>query len=126
MITIPQLVVSAWQRRKDLCVLSTMSNDGMPNSIWILCADIIDEDTLLIADNFMDKTLANVLSESRGSFLMLAPERESYQFRGRLAYHQDDSMHQHALQKWPRPQFPVKGAVTLKVDEIYSGAERII
>lgn len=122
----PQQVLNAWGRREDNVVLSTVSPLLSPNSIWILCADIISDDGILIADNFMHKTLTNVLSASRGSLLMLAPQRESYQFVGQLAYHQDDAMHQLALEKWPRPKFAVKGAVSLTVDEIYAGAERIV
>jgi len=126
MKSIPEQVISAWVRREDNMVLSTVSTHQSPNSIWILCADIIGDDCILIADNFMHKTLANILSASRGSLLMLAPERESYQFVGQLAYHQEDKYHQLALEKWPRPKFAVKGAVILTVDEIYAGAERIV
>ena len=125
MPSIPTSVLAAWQQREDNCVLTSISSDGTPNSVWILCVDIIDEDTLLMADNFMVKTQINSLAECYGSLLMLAPERVSYQFKGRLAYHHDDPMHELALQKWPPPKFPVKGAVTLSVDKIYAGAEEV-
>jgi len=41
---------------KDLVFLSTASPDGIPNVVPIGFARPIDEDTILIADNYMNKT----------------------------------------------------------------------
>ena len=45
---------------KDLIFLATASPDGTPNVVPIGFARPIDEDTILIADNYMNKTRKNL------------------------------------------------------------------
>ena len=46
-------------------VLSTASLEGAPNSVPIGSKKIIDDETVLFSDQFMNKTLANMKSNPK-------------------------------------------------------------
>ena len=48
----------------------------------ILCAELVGDEQIVIANNSMQKTLENVTAGCRGSLLFIAPEREAYQIKG--------------------------------------------
>ena len=77
----------AWLQREPRMVLTTMDANCVPNTIWILCAQLLGDDKVVIANNAMQKTLDNVSRGCKGSLLYLAPEREAYQFKGKLSHH---------------------------------------
>ena len=47
---------------KDLVFLATASEDGIPNVVPIGFARPVDENIILIADNYMNKTRSNIES----------------------------------------------------------------
>ena len=57
---LPQEFIAAWENRQALMSLSTVDNNSQPNSIWLLCAELIDETRISIANNAMTKTLQTV------------------------------------------------------------------
>lgn len=125
MKSIPSVVSAAWGQREDRMVFATVGADGMPNVIWILCAHL-EEGRVIIADNFMSKTKANVEAGSRGSLLFIAPERKAYQIKGTLKYHAAGPVYEAMKHGWLDAKFAGKGAVELVVEEVYCGAERLL
>ena len=126
MKTIPPIVCAAWEQREERMVLSTAARDGMPNAIWVICAKRVDDRRIVISDNFMNKTRANIQVGSRGALLFIAPERKAYQLKGRLIYHIDGPIYEDMKSNWLNPKFAGNAAVELIVDEAYCGAEKLL
>jgi len=124
MAKLNQRVRHAWDRKDEKLVFATVDRRGTPNIVWVSCVKIIDDERVLIVNNYFQKTLDNALSGSAGALLFIAPEREAYQIKGTLSYHADDAVYRD-MKAWLDPKFPGVGAIVLAVTEIYSGAERI-
>lgn len=118
-------VQDAWDTREPKLVLTTVSPDGIPNSIYVLCVHKSAEDRVVIADNFMDKTKANILAGGKGSLLFLAPERRAYQLKGRLSYHTDGPVFDAMKNGWLDAKFAGRAAVELQIEEIWFGANSV-
>ena len=74
--------LEAWQNHDERMVLTTISQNNQPNSIWVICAKLINDEQFVIANNAMHKTLQNIKNGSKGALLYIAPEREAYQVKG--------------------------------------------
>tara|TARA_R110002096_G_scaffold244612_4_gene436794 strand:+ start:779 stop:1156 length:378 start_codon:yes stop_codon:yes gene_type:complete len=125
MNTLPEAFLDAWEKREPRMILTTVNSSGEPNAVWVLCVNKLDNNRILIANNFFSKTLENILAGSQGSLLMIAPEREAYQIKGSLEYHTDGPVYTD-MKDWLDPKFAGVGAVILNIESIYYGAEKII
>ena len=125
MPTLPEAAHDAWLNRERRMVFTTADSDGVPNSIWILCAELVDGDKLVIANNSMSKTLENVELGGKASLLYLAPEREAYQIKGTIEHHPDGPVYDD-MKSWLNPNYPGRSAVLLHIEEVYYGAERLV
>ncbi len=125
MAALPDSVLQAWKQRSGPAILATADSDGMPNAIYCTCVRIFDEDTIVVANNYFDKTLRNILAGSRGALLFLTAEEESFQIKGTVEYHVDGPIFEH-MKSWNPPERPGRGAAALKVEEVYNGASRIL
>ena len=117
--------LEAWQNHDERMVLTTISQNNQPNSIWVICAKLINENQFVIANNAMNKTLQNIKNGSQGTLLYIAPEREAYQVKGTLEYYEDGPVYDD-MKSWLDPKFPGKGAVVLTIEEVYYGAEQVV
>jgi predicted pyridoxine 5'-phosphate oxidase superfamily flavin-nucleotide-binding protein len=117
--------LEAWNNHDERMVLTTTNQDNAPNSIWVICAKLINDEQFVIANNAFSKTLQNINLGSRGSLLYIAPERESYQVKGKLEYHTDGPIYDD-MKNWLDPKFPGKGALALNIEEVYYGAEQVV
>lgn len=124
MSTLPQSFNEAWTNREARMIFTTVSTSGEPNAVWVLCANKLDDQRILIANNFFNKTLKNIQSGSQGSLLLIAPEREAYQIKGSLEYYTDGPIYQD-MKDWLDPKFAGVGAVILNIESIYYGAEKV-
>jgi len=125
MSSLPQAFLDAWDQREPRMILTTVNQASEPNAVWVLCVNKLDDKRILIANNFFNKTLENILTGSHGSLLMIAPEREAYQIKGSLEYHTDGPIYTD-MKSWLDPKFAGVGAVILNIESIYYGAEKII
>jgi|TARA_B110000908_G_C10010346_1_gene338259 predicted pyridoxine 5'-phosphate oxidase superfamily flavin-nucleotide-binding protein len=125
MSALPQAFLDAWDQHEPRMILTTVNKASEPNAVWVLCVNKLDDKRILIANNFFNKTLENILAGSHGSLLMIAPEREAYQIKGALEYHTDGPIY-NDMKAWLDPKFAGVGAVILNIESIYYGAEKII
>lgn len=125
MARLNQRVRNAWDNKEAKLAFATADREGTPNVVWVSCVRNIDDERLLIVNNYFHKTLENTLSGSSGSLLFIAPEREAYQIKGTLSYHTDDDVYKD-MKAWLDPKFAGVGAVVLTVTAIYYGAEKIV
>ena len=82
---LPKEILNGWKEREKTIVLTTVSSDGMPNSIWATCADMYDEEVVVVADNYFAKTKQNLAAGTPASVLFLTKDRTSYQLKGKAS-----------------------------------------
>lgn len=123
MTTLPETVQKAWDDRKGAIILTTVNQDGVPNAIWASCVSMFDPEHLIVADNFFDKTRANIKAGSQGSILFLTNEGKSYQVKGEIEY--DTSGKYYEDMKCWNGERPGHAAAVLCVTEVYSGSEKL-
>jgi predicted pyridoxine 5'-phosphate oxidase superfamily flavin-nucleotide-binding protein len=125
MSALPEKVSEAWENREGPIILSTVNEDGIPNAIYATCVSKFSEDTIVVANNYFSKTLKNILSGSKGSILFITKEGKSYQMKGSIEYHKDGRIFED-MKKWNPKKHPGHAAAALKVEEVYTGAERLL
>ncbi|MCQ2086173.1 MAG: pyridoxamine 5'-phosphate oxidase family protein [archaeon] len=102
--------------------LATSSKEGIPNVVPIGAMFLQDDETLWIVDNFMKKTLKNIIENPIAAFDVWVPGEEmSYQIKGVLEYVTSGGDYEKA-REWmlARKPLPAKGLVKMKFTEIYS------
>ena len=124
MASLPEVVSKAWDEREGAVILTTVDADGVPNSIYATCVSKFAEDTLVVADNYFDKTRANIKDGSKGSILFITPEGKAYQVKGPIEYCESGEVFDD-MKKWNPEKHPGHAAAALKVESVYSGAEKL-
>ena len=108
-------------------VLATATADGTPNAVPVGAKKIIDDETVLISDQFFGKTLANIKANPKVA-LTYWEGHEGYQIKGTVTVETSGARFEETA-KWieemgNKSGFPLKskGSVILKIDEIYGVA----
>ena len=96
--------------------LATSSRTGIPNVVPIGAFKLLDDETLLISDQFFHKTLANV-KENPEVALSWWGEKGGFQIKGEVTIHTDGEVWRQdvAWMKELRPTLKPKGAVVMKI-----------
>jgi uncharacterized protein len=102
---------------------ATASETGIPNINMIAIKRIEDDETVLLADNYFDKTLANLKENSKASILTnKAEEKLWYQLKGTCHYINEGPKYKE-FTKWVKSKnetLPAKGMVIFKVEQIFN------
>lgn len=117
--------VKAWNDRNGPVILTTVSENGTPNSIYVTCVGKYDDETLVVADNYFDKTRKNIKTGSKASLLYISNDDKAFQVKGSFEYHVDGPVFDD-MKKWNPKEHPGHAAAAVKVEELYSGAEKLI
>ncbi len=125
MIQYPEIVQNAWANREGPIVLTTVDTEGQPNAIYASSVREFGDDLLVVGDNYFHKTRANILAGSKGSLLFITKEHKAYQIKGTFTYHTSGPVFDD-MKTWNPPEHPGVAAVALKIEEIYSGAEKLL
>ena len=107
---------------KDLVFLATSSEDGLPNVVPIGFARPINENTILIADNYMNKTRANLEKNPRISLVTKDAQKNPFQFKGKVEIFESGKYFD-TVTEWGEnamTKLTPKAAIVMKVEEIYS------
>ncbi len=124
MTTLPTIVSQAWEQRGGPIVLTTVSATGVPNAIYATCVSKYDEATLLIADNYFNKTKANILEGSHGALLFITKEGKAYQIKGALEYYTEGPLFEN-MKSWNPTRLPGHAVAALRVEQVFAGREQI-
>ena len=125
MASLPDDVRKAWEDRNGPVILATISEDGVPNIIYVGCVGAFGDDCLVVADNYFDKTRKNLQRQGgKGSMLFRNKEGKAYQVKGTLEYHKEGEIFDH-MKAFTPSQHPGHAAAVLRVEEVYSGAEKL-
>jgi len=122
---LPEEVSKAWDEKTGPIIFSTVDKNGIPNAIYATCINKFSEDTIVIADNYFDKTKKNILSGSKGSILFITNEGKSFQIKGTIEYHKEGEIFDD-MKKWNPQKHPGHAAAALKVEEVYCGAKKLL
>ncbi len=122
---IPDTVKDAWGKREGPVILATVDGGGMPNVIYATCVGLYGDDRLVVADNYFDKTRRNINAGSKGAVLFMTTDKTAYQLKGALEYHGTGPVFDD-MKKWNPPKHPGHAAAALVVQEVYSGARRLM
>ena len=121
----PEEVSKAWDKREGPVVFTTVDKGGSPNSIYATCVSKYDEETIVVANNYFDKTKINILSGSMGSILFITNDKKSYQIKGPIKYHTEGDVFDN-MKKWLPDKYPGHAAASLEIKEIYSGSKKLL
>jgi predicted pyridoxine 5'-phosphate oxidase superfamily flavin-nucleotide-binding protein len=100
--------------------LATASSDGIPNVCCISSFYIEDDETIIIVDNFFNKTRNNVIENPRVS-LLFRKDKSAYQIKGQCRYIIEGPVYDKA-RSWMKSKgdvYPAKGALIVTIEEIY-------
>ena len=125
MSVLPKEVSKAWDKREGPLVFTTVDKNEVPNTIYATCVNKSNEETIVIADNFFNKTRNNILAGSKGSILFITNEKKAFQVKGTIEYHKEGELFED-MKKWNPKKHPGNAAVVLKVEEVYSGAKKLL
>lgn len=100
---------------------ATSSKKGIPNAVPVGAFKLLDDATLLISDQFFNKTLAN-MKENPNAAVTWWGDKGGFQVKGTVTIHTDDKVFSDdvAWMKELRPQLKPKSAVVLKVTDVFS------
>jgi predicted pyridoxine 5'-phosphate oxidase superfamily flavin-nucleotide-binding protein len=103
--------------------IATASKSGVPNVVFVGLLKIIDDETLMIADNFFNKTAANLMDNPKISILCYSSDtKKSFQIKGNVTLCKEgENFNQ--MKKWVHgvnEKLPAKGCVMVKITEIYN------
>jgi predicted pyridoxine 5'-phosphate oxidase superfamily flavin-nucleotide-binding protein len=123
---LPESVRQAWSARDPVAVLTTVSSEGVPNTIYVSCCDLVDGARVLIGDSHFGKTRENLREGGSGvSFLFFAPEFAAYQLKGQVNYHTEGPVFEEG-EALAKQAFELQGVVEINVTEVYKGAEKLV
>ena len=108
--------------KDNVVFLATATKDGVPNVVPIGFARPIDNETILIVDNFLNKTRKNLENNPKASLVPRDASKAPYQFKGTVEIVESGKYFDQAVD-WATSvmsQLTPKAAVLLKVEEIYS------
>lgn len=105
---------------KSMWVLATADTNGVPNAVPIHFKKILDDEHLLLVDNFMNKTLANIKANPQVSVSVWDSD-SGYQFKGHAVIETTGSNMELGVELVARSKMPMnpKGVVVVNVEEIY-------
>jgi uncharacterized protein len=100
--------------------LATSSKNSVPNVVPIGAFKLLDDETLLISDQYFNKTLQNLV-ENPVVALSWWGEKGGFQIKGTITIHTNDDIFRQdvAWMKEFRPNRVPKAAVVMKVAEVY-------
>lgn len=123
MTKLPEAVLQAWEDRNGPIVLTTVDQDGTPNAIYATCVSKFDDQHLIVADNYFNKTQANIKAGGLGSLLFITSEGKAYQVKGSIEYATSGEYFDD-MKCW-NGERPGHAAAVLCVEEVYSGATKL-
>ena len=123
MAKMSERVKEIFQKQHDV-VLATASKEGIPNVVVVGAKKIIDDETILISDQYFDKTLAN-LKETPLAAVTVWEKAEGYQIKGTVTIETSGPRFEETA-RWIENlgrklnlSLKSKGAVIIKITDIY-------
>ena len=115
--------------KQNILVLGTADLKGVPNVVPVGAVKILDDETILISDQFFQKTLNNLKENPKVAISFWEAEKgEGYQVKGEASIKTEGKIYEDTVvwirelsEKMGHP-LKSKGAVVIRITEIYSVA----
>jgi hypothetical protein len=122
MVKLPSDVKEVMLKQK-LLPIATANSKGVPNVVFVGMWKLLDDENLMIVDNFLNKTRKNLEENPRIAIVAYDGEtRKSYQIKGSITIETEGSHYDDATQMAASKKLPGKAAVIVHVEEIYNAA----
>ena len=108
--------------KDNVVFFATATKEGVPNVVPIGFARPIDEKTIMIVDNYLNKTRKNLENNPKASLVPRDASKCPYQFKGTVEIHTSGKVFDDAVD-WATSvmsKLAPKAAVILNVEEIYT------
>lgn len=126
MTALPQEILDAWEQRDPACVLTTVSQSGTPNTIYVSCCGLVDDSRILICDAKFGKTLENIQNgQSTISFLFFAPGHAAYQLKGEIHYSTEGTTFE-AGTAYAMEGMETRGIAEITITEAFKGSDQLL
>ena len=119
MVKLTQEVKDSMQGIKNI-YLATCSRAGVPNVVPMGLFKILDDETMLLSDQFMQKSLSNMKENPRVAIAYWG-EKGGFQIKGTVTLHTNDEVFQDDV-KWAksvRETLNPKTAIVMKITDVY-------
>ncbi len=119
MVKLTQEVKDSMQGVKTI-FLATCSRAGVPNVVPMGAYKVLDDETMLLSDQFMQKSLSNMQENPRVA-LAYWSEKGGFQIKGTVTLHKDDQIFKDdvAWVKGMKPTLNPKTAIVMKITDVY-------
>ncbi|MBN2016117.1 pyridoxamine 5'-phosphate oxidase family protein [Candidatus Dojkabacteria bacterium] len=98
----------------------TCNKQGKPNVVAVACVKVVDQDKILITDNFFNKTRKNLLENKNVALTVWNKEEEyGYQFKGPAEYFTEGKWKEIVDEMEENKGLAHKAAVLVTVKEVY-------
>ena len=110
---------------QQVIVLSTCSREGVPNVVPMSAKKVLDDDTILLSNQFFNKTLKNLRDNPKAS-IAIWDNMEGYQIKGAVTIETSGQIFEETanwidkMGKQLGLPLKCKGAVILKIEEIFN------
>jgi predicted pyridoxine 5'-phosphate oxidase superfamily flavin-nucleotide-binding protein len=122
---LPEIAFQAWENRQGPVVFTTVDSSGYPNTIYVNCVKKISDSQIVVADNKMNKTRANIKAGCPVSLLYITGEKKSFQLKGSVKYLTSGKIFDEMKNVWLDKKYAGHAAVVIDVEEVYSGADKL-
>ena len=107
-------------KETEIWVLATADRNGIPNAVPLGCVKLLDDDSLLLVDNFMKKTVDNIAVNPYVA-VSVWEDATGYQFKGNATIERSGEHFDAAVKmvKARNAELTPKGIVLVTIDSIY-------
>lgn len=102
--------------------IATASKDGTPNVVPLAMVRLVDDETIWITDNFMNKSMSNLRVNPKVAIYIWGPEiKGCFQIKGVTAIKNSGPEYEEmkADINRKRPELPARSLVIVKITEVY-------
>jgi uncharacterized protein len=108
--------------RMKIFPFATASKDGIPNVIPLGMVELINDETIWITDNFMNKTISNLRLNPKCAIYIWGPEiKGCFQIKGVTAIKTSGPEYEEmkANVNRKRPELPARSLIIMKITEVF-------
>jgi predicted pyridoxine 5'-phosphate oxidase superfamily flavin-nucleotide-binding protein len=113
--------------KQGVFVLGTADSNGIPNVVPVGAIKLLDDETILVSDQFFLKTLINLRKNPKVAVSFWDTDKgEGYQIKGDASIHTEGKIYEETAE-WVRQYgeqighpLKSKGAIVIKITAIYS------
>jgi predicted pyridoxine 5'-phosphate oxidase superfamily flavin-nucleotide-binding protein len=102
--------------------VATASKDGAPNVVPLAMVRLVDDETIWITDNFMNKSMSNLRVNPKVAIYIWGPEiKGCFQIKGVTSIKNSGPEYEEmkADLNRKRPELPARSLVIVKITEVY-------